>query len=260
MATGYRARMVEPTAAAITPHPQAHRAGPAHGRRCLRAAATLALGMALCAAAAQAQTPPPGCAGSPALHQARPLAVQAWVRSTGLRVLTLAGYSGAGYQDPAAMRAAVEQALAARDPQQWLVAIGGTAVGIGEAYAWAKQRGFATLGIVSSLARAEQVPLSPCVDQVFYVPDTQWGGLLPDGRLSPTSQAMVDSGDAFLAIGGGEVTRDEMLAARRAGKPVQFVPADLDHALALHKARQKGLPAPSDFRGAAHAALAGTGR
>ena len=55
------------------------------------------------------------------------------------------------------------------------------------------------------------------------------------------------------------LTRDEMLAARRAGKPVTFVPADMNHTIAREKAGKRGEPAPADFRGAAHSALASGG-
>jgi len=48
-----------------------------------------------------------------------------------------------------------------------------------------------------------------------------------------------------------------MLAARRAGKPVTFIPADMNHEIAREKARKKGEAEPTDFRGSAHAALAG---
>ena len=58
-----------------------------------------------------------------------------------------------------------------------------------------------------------------------------------------------------VGIGGGDVARDELLAAQRMGKRVSFVPADMNHRLALDKAASKGLSAPTDFRGAAHAAL-----
>jgi shikimate kinase len=74
-------------------------------------------------------------------------------------------------------------------------------------------------------------------------------------RLSPTSAAIVAKSDSFVAIGGGDVARDEMLAARRAGKPVIFIPADMNHRIAREKARQDGLPEPTDFRGSAHAVL-----
>lgn len=200
------------------------------------------------------------CDGPQQIFEARPLAVRAYVLSTGKKLLTLAGYSGAMYEDPKAMLATVAQALEGRDPREWMLNIGATAVGIGEAYGLAKQRGFTTLGVVSSLARNEQVELAPCVDIVFYVPDTAWGGRTAAGPLSPTSTAMVDSGTEFLAIGGGEVARDEMLAARQQGKPVRFVPADMNHDVARQRAAKKGLPMPTAFGGAAQAALKGGSR
>jgi hypothetical protein len=92
---------------------------------------------------------------------------------------------------------------------------------------------------------------------VFFVPDTTWGGELPQGKgLSPTSTAMVRSSAALVGIGGGEIARDELLAARRAGKPVTFLPADMNHQLAREKARRKGQPEPQEFGGAAAAVLA----
>ena len=113
------------------------------------------------------------------------------------------------------------------------------------------------MGIVSTLARDEHVALSQCVDYVFFVEDETWGGRIEGtGHLSPTSTAMVQSGTSFVAIGGGDVTRDEMLAARQAGKPVIFIAADMNHQIAREKARKKGRPAPVDFKGAAHRALA----
>ncbi|HOB94996.1 MAG TPA: hypothetical protein PK306_17470 [Aquabacterium sp.] len=196
------------------------------------------------------------CSGPPRQQVAAPEAVVAAVRARGLQVLTFVGYSGAGYQDDAAMQALAARVLDAADPARVLVNAGGTAEGIGAVYALAKARGFATLGIVSTLARDEGVALSPCVDTVFFVPDASWGGLDgASGRLSPTSQAMVQASDRLVAIGGGEVARDELLAARTLGKPVQFHAADLQHAGAVDKARRKGQPVPTDFRGAAHAAL-----
>jgi NADPH:quinone reductase-like Zn-dependent oxidoreductase len=148
------------------------------------------------------------------------------------------------------------RALDGLNPKRAVVNIGATAQGIGAVYELAKRRGFTTTGIVSSLAKEQGVALSRCVDHVFYVKDAAWGGLVPDTTLlTPTSEAMVGVSHVLVAIGGGEVARDELLAARRMGKPVSFVPADMNHRLALDKAASKGLPAPTDFRGAAHAAL-----
>ena len=177
-------------------------------------------------------------------------------QATGKKVLTFVGYSGAGYQDPDALVREASRILDRHDPARTLINSGGTAEGIGQIYELAKGKGFETLGIVSSLARREQVPLSAWVDTVFFVPDSTWGGELPQGKgLSPTSSAIVRSSDALVGIGGGEFARDELLAARRAGKPVTFIPADMNHQLAREKARRRGQPEPTEFGGAA-AALA----
>ena len=184
--------------------------------------------------------------------------IRAFARERGLRILTFAGYSGTGYEDEAAMRAHAERVLGAQDPARVMVNVGATAEGIGAVYEIARRRGFTTIGIVSSKARDEQVPLSPWVDHVFFVPDDSWGGQRKDGGgLSPTSAAIVDNSDAFVAIGGGDIARDELLAARRAGKPVSFIPADMSREAARRKARERGEPEPADFKGSAHEALAG---
>jgi hypothetical protein len=197
------------------------------------------------------------CDGPREVREAATDSIQAFVNGRDMTVLTFAGYSGAGYEDPAAMQKQAADILDAQDPAKTLINIGATAVGIGAVYEIAKQKGFTTMGIVSSLAREEDVALSDCVDYVFYVADSTWGGEIPGrNRLAPTSTTIVDVSASFVAIGGGDVARDEMLAARRAGKPVTFIPADMNHELARTKAQQKGAPVPTDFRGAAAAALA----
>ncbi len=196
------------------------------------------------------------CGMPPAAREATSAQIGAWLRGSDLKVLTFVGYSGAGYQDPAAMRAAAEQVLARHDPARTVVNIGATESGIGAVYALAKQRGFRTMGVVSTLARDAGEPLSPCVDQVFFVRDAQWGGRLPAStRLSPTSAAIVAHSQEIVAIGGGDIARDELRGARAAGVPVSFFVADMNHALARDKARAKGQPAPTDFGGTAREAF-----
>ena len=120
----------------------------------------------------------------------------------------------------------------------------------------AKKKGFTTSGIVSTQARESKVSLSTCVDVVFFVKDASWGGFLEGTeRLSPTSAVMVDVSDRIVAVGGGDVARDELIAAKRAGKNVTFIAADMNHAIARERALKAGQPAPTDFRGAAGAAL-----
>jgi hypothetical protein len=200
------------------------------------------------------------CDGQREVRDATLDSIKAFVKDRKMQVLTFTGYSGAEYEDPQAMLERASAILDQQDPAKTLVNIGATASGIGAVYEVAKEKGFATMGIVSSLARDQDVALSPCVDYVFYVRDTTWGGKLPGtNRLAPTSAAIVATGSLFVAIGGGDVARDEMLAARRAGKRVTFIPADMNHAIAREKAQKKGGPDPSDFRGSAHLALVARG-
>ena len=183
-------------------------------------------------------------------------ATSAELRSTfqekGLRVVTFIGYSGAEYEDPTRMLRLADQVLDEFSPANTVINIGATAVGIGAVYEIAKRRGFQTIGIVSAQAKVDRVPLSPCVDRVFYIQDQTWGGFLPGtALLSPTSLAMVEVSDALFAIGGGEIGRDELHGALQRGKRVQFFPADMNHAIARERARTRGLALPTDFRGAA---------
>ena len=102
--------------------------------------------------------------------------IRAFVRSKDMKVLTFVGYSGAGYQNSSAMLESVRRTLSRHDPARTIVNVGATSQGIGAAYQLAKDKGFATMGIVSVLARDEKVPLSPCVDFVFYVQDRSGAG------------------------------------------------------------------------------------
>jgi hypothetical protein len=223
----------------------------------IKALAAVALLAGVFVSPAAAAAAPLACKGPAMVREGDAAAITRHLKGTGKSVLTFVGYSGAGYEDPTALKREASRILDRHDPARTLINSGGTAEGIGAVYALAKGKGFETFGIVSTLARQEQVPLSPCVDTVFFVPDTTWGGVLPQGKgLSPTSTAMVRSSAALVGIGGGEIARDELLAARRAGKPVTFLPAEMNHQLAREKARRKGQPEPREFGGAAAAVLA----
>ena len=179
-----------------------------------------------------------------------------YFRRTGMTVLTFLGYSAADYEDRDAMLAAAAHVLNQYPSATTIVNIGATEPGIGAVYDMAKRKGYSTSGIVSSQAKKENVPVARCVDTVFYVDDDTWGGKLPDSaELSPTSRAMVDYSDVVVAIGGGDIARDELAAARRAGKSVRFIPADMNHAIARDKAQKQGKPPPTDFRSSVGGAL-----
>lgn len=188
---------------------------------------------------------------TPKQRTASPEEIAAFLADTGKFVLTFVGYSGAGYQDEPAMLDIAEQVLSRFDPDETIVNIGATPEGIGAVYFLAKQEGFETTGIVSTQALDYEAELSPCVDQVFYVADDTWGGFLPGTQeLSPTSAAMVNVSGLIVAIGGGDVARDELLAAHALGKPVRLFAADMNHEKARETARRKGLEAPTRFDGA----------
>jgi hypothetical protein len=194
-----------------------------------------------------------------AVKAAAPGEVRAFFETSRLQTVAFFGYSGSEYEDPKEMLALAGRILDKYPPQRTMVLIGATAVGIGAVYDLAKRKGFTTAGIVSSQATVNAVPFSPCVDHVFVVEDATWGGLDPKTKqLSPTSAALVANSDVLVAIGGGDVTRDELTAAQRAGKRVEFHPADMNHKIALERAKKRGEPAPTDFRGSAAAVFGKT--
>ena len=199
-----------------------------------------------------------GCESPMTTRVASPEEIRAFFESKKMRVLTFLGYSGAEYEDKTAMLEHAAQILDKFDPETTIVNIGATAQGVGAVYEAAKRKGFLTAGIVSTQAKEGGVALSPCVDVVFFVKDDGWGGFIAGTeRLSPTSQAIVENSDVIIAIGGGDVAKDELRAARQSGKHVQFIPADMNHQIAHDKALKKGQPAPTDFRGAAASAFLG---
>lgn len=175
------------------------------------------------------------------------------IRGLCRRVVTFLGFSAGGYEDPAAVERLLSSLLDGFDPGSTIICSGATVVGIGVIYPLAAARGFTTIGIVSSMAEVEKAQLSDDVDIIFVIADNTWGGYI-DGTqtLSPTSNVMVEASDELICIGGGPIARDEYRAAEMLNKPVRYEPADMDHAAALEKARRKGAPEPSDFKGPVH--------
>jgi hypothetical protein len=181
-----------------------------------------------------------------------PAEARAFFSAHGKTVLTLLGFSS-DYESEAAMLQTVREILLGYSPETTLVNIGGTESGIGAAYPLAKSLHFTTTGIVSTKALDDGAPISEAVDTICFIADEQWGGKLPNlSVLSPTSKAMVDCSDVMVGIGGGEISRDEMAAAKEQGKPVHFYPAEINHAWAIQRAEEAGLPIPKSFWGEAH--------
>lgn len=174
------------------------------------------------------------------------------IRSQGrARVVTFIGFSGTGYQDETEVRDTILKELKNFDPSNTLVCAGATAEGIGVVYTIALQNGFRTAGIVSSQARSQGARFATECEIVFVVDDATWGGRQDNGRLSPTSQAMVAACDVMIGIGGGAIARDELEEARNKSKVWSFHKADMNHALAAEKAANAGKDPPTDFGGEA---------
>jgi hypothetical protein len=132
------------------------------------------------------------CNSPRAVREATLATIEAFIHSKRMKILSFSGYSGAQYENPTALLEHASRILDGQDPAKTLINIGATKVAIGAVYELATRTGFTTMGIVSTLARDEHVPLSMCADYVFYVKDSHWGGIV-DGtdRLSPTSAALI---------------------------------------------------------------------
>lgn len=181
-----------------------------------------------------------------------PAEARAFFSAQGKTVLTLLGFS-TSYESEDALLQTVREILLGYSPETTLVNIGATENGIGAVYPLAKSLRFTTTGIVSTRALEDGAAISEAVDYVCFIADEQWGGKLPNANeLSPTSRAMLDCSDVMVGIGGGEISRDEMVAAKEQGKPVYFYPAEVKHTWAIRNAEEAGLPYPKSFWGEAH--------
>jgi hypothetical protein len=170
----------------------------------------------------------------------------------GKTVLTFYGYS-VDYNNMDAMFKVVREVLSHYRPEKTLVNIGATTGGMGKAYPLIKSLKFVTAGIVSTEALAKPEYVSAAVDHICFIQDKQWGGRLPNSsELSPTSKAMVACSDILVAIGGGDIVRDELLAGRAQGKPIQYFPAEMNHETAMRRAKHQGKPLSEVVMGSAH--------
>ena len=165
------------------------------------------------------------------------------------KTVTFVGYSGQGYQKQDEMLGRAKEILSKLDPKKWVVNIGVTPDGIGSIYASvAKEMGFETTGIVSSLAQ-KYLGSVTAVDHYYLIADPTWGGRMADGELSPTSEAMVSVSDLVVSIGGGDVGRDETAEAIHRQKPVLNFDAEINHEKAIAKAQKNNQPTPTSFFG-----------
>lgn len=123
------------------------------------------------------------------------------------KVFTLFGYSALGYKHPELMLDAVRSDLRELDPSEYTICIGATEEGIGAAYFVAKEMGFDTIGIVSTLALAYSGRFSDYVDAIYIVNDDLWGGYIPGTmNIAETTKTFLGVSDVISAYGGGQNT------------------------------------------------------
>lgn len=157
------------------------------------------------------------------------------------KVFTLIGFSAKGYEKAQDVETLLRRELGKKDNKNTIINVGATEVGIGMAYKIAKDAGFETMGIVSSLAIKDKDltkdnPFAKHVDTIYVIKDETWGGIDPaTNKLSATSQAMIGVSSEVLGIGGDVVGRDEMLAAAQKDLVVIFYPTDMLHDVAKKK-------------------------
>jgi len=176
-----------------------------------------------------------------------------FIKGRGKMMLTFYGYSGMGYEDEHGMLQIAKRVLNQYLPEKTLFVSGATKVGIGAVYRVAKAMGFETAGIVTTEALGSPGDISDAVNHICFIKDTQYGGMLPNSdELSPTSKAMVACSDILIAIGGGDISRDELLEGKKQGKPIEYFPAEINHEAMSRRAKRLGQPEPESFMGSVH--------
>jgi len=175
-----------------------------------------------------------------------------FIKGRGKMILTFCGYS-MEYEDEHEMLQTARRVLGQYLPEKTLVMIGATKNGLGAVYRVAKAMGFETAGIVTTEALGYPGDISDAVDHICFIKDTQYGGKLPNSdELSPTSKAMVACSDIMVAIGGGDISRDELLEGKKQGKPIEYFSAEMNHEAMIRRAKRLGQPEPESFMGSVH--------
>jgi len=190
-----------------------------------------------------------------------PEVVRRFFASRGKHVLSFAGFGELGYEQAGIVERVAEDALS-RLPRESVMVQCGTLLrvggedGIAGVFAVAHRLGIETAGIHPGVALefASTHRVSPHEDSVFFVHDDLWGGFVDhDGRPSATLALILEVSDELVAIGGGKHAADELRAFRRAGKPVRYVPAEMNRRAVGEWCARTGVERP-DVRGAAYEA------
>ncbi len=171
-------------------------------------------------------------------------------------VFTLFGYSQLEYQDKDAVMKQIKKELKTLDPKTTIINIGATEEGIGAAYEIAKEMGFMTIGVASTLALQYSGRFSRFVDRIYIANDPYWGGKVPGtDRLAETTKIFLEVSDVISAYGGGENTAAILREGKKLGKDVRYTPAQMNKEI-VSKLNKNVDPESIDLNGAAFYAWA----
>ncbi len=167
------------------------------------------------------------------------------------KVFTLFGYSQLEYQDKNYVMDLIREELKTLDPKTTIINIGATEEGIGAAYEIAKEMGFMTIGVASTLALQYSGKFSKFVDRIYIANDPYWGGKVPGTeRLAETTRIYLQVSDVISAYGGGENTAAILREGKKLGMDVRYKPALMNKAV-MAKLNKGKDPESFDLNGAA---------
>jgi hypothetical protein len=168
------------------------------------------------------------------------------------KVFTLFGYSQLEYQDKDEVMNMIREELKTLDPKTTIINIGATEEGIGAAYEIAKELGFMTIGIASTLALQYSGKFSRFVDRIYIANDPYWGGKVPGtDQLAETTKIYLEVSDTISAYGGGENTAAILREGKKLGKNVKYTEALMNKAI-VSKLNKGVDPETIDLKGAAY--------
>ena len=180
----------------------------------------------------------------------------------GRYAVVLAGFSGLGYEHPAAVEQKITELLneaIKNHPEGVALVIGGTIDGIGMGYALAKKDAnfsqVQLIGLVSEVVKKDcpQSLSTECGENIIFVPDPDntWEVLNQEGTHSYTAYAAEKHGE-FNILGGGAVAQMEVECAEKQGvSPTLFQfapdPEQLQKKLDQGKTRESLVPLDAFF-------------